>query len=437
MAHNPRPGTRRGGGVAVIYRETIRYKPFSTTSFTTFEHIDLTLSHVSSHLRVIVIYRPPATSFADFINDFASLLELVILSPGRLVILGDFNIHVDHDQDKHRQKFLDTLDSFNLNQHVSEATHTSGHILDLVITRSSDDFINVFVDQPQLSDHHSICFRLNLSKPPLPTKILHYRKIKSIDREEFISDLKTSHFMRQEYNDVNELTNAYNETLSNLLDRHAPLKSKTVTIHPTSPWYTPEIHEAKKIKRKAERTWRRTRLTVHREIFITERNNVNKHISKSKQDFYSNTIKESSNIQRDLYTCVNTLFNKNVPSKLPDSENDDDLCQSMVKFFSEKVEKIENLLKEVQSNTTLNCCSDTFLPETVKNKEKSTLQSFHPVTEEDIRKHITSSASKSCIIDPIPTYLIKECLHTLLPIVTSIINCDTTSEKRHARSKQS
>jgi hypothetical protein len=114
LAHNSRPGTRRGGGVAVIYRETLRYKPFSTTSFTTFEHIDLTLSHGSSHLRVIVIDRPPATSFADFINDFASLLELVILSPGRLVILGDFNIHVDKDQDSHRKQFLDTLDSFKL-----------------------------------------------------------------------------------------------------------------------------------------------------------------------------------------------------------------------------------------------------------------------------------------------------------------------------------
>ena len=425
LVHKPRPGDRRGGGVGILYRNTFRFIQLNAANYPSFEHTDQTLSIGSCVLRVIVIYKPPSTSFVDFINDFSSLLEHVLLSPGRLLILGDFNIHVDNYQNTHQKAFLDILDSFNLVQHVKESTHTSGHILDLVITRCNEDVTNIYVDQPQISDHSSVCFQLSFSKPPLPTKLLHYRKIKSINREEFNKDIKASDLLKKDFNDVNDLTNAYNNTLSNLLDKHAPLKSKIVTIHPTSPWYTPEIHEAKKVKRKAERIWRRTKLTVHRDIFITERNKVNKLIIKSKKDYYANTLNESSNIQRDLYKCVNTLLNKNAPSKLPDSENNTDLCNSIVTFFSNKIKKIENQLKEVQSKRYSNI--DTCFVQSSSVNENSILRSFYPVSEEKIRKLISSSASKSCILDPIPTYLLKECLDTLLPIITRIINLSLQS----------
>ena len=58
------------------------------------------------------------------------------------------------------------------------------------------------------------------------------------------------------------------------------VKTKIVTNQPTSPWYTPDVHESKKLKRKDERKWRTTRLAVHREIYITQRNNVSKLIEK-------------------------------------------------------------------------------------------------------------------------------------------------------------
>jgi len=90
----------------------------------------------------------------------------------------------------------------------------------------------------------------------------------------------------------------------------------------------------------------------------------------------------------------------------------------MVTFSSDKVKKIENILRDVQSKTTSNSDPIVF-PDSELN---ATFRSFHCVSEDDVRKLITSSASKSCILDPIPTYLLKECLDTLLPIITRIIN---------------
>lgn len=70
----------------------------------------------------------------SFLNEFSSYMESIILSKDHLLILGDFNIHVDVPTDAYTVKFMDLLESVGLEQHVRGPTHTHGHILDLVIT---------------------------------------------------------------------------------------------------------------------------------------------------------------------------------------------------------------------------------------------------------------------------------------------------------------
>ena len=50
------------------------------------------------------------------------------------------------------------------------------------------------------------------------------------------------------------------------------------------------------------------------------------------------------------------------------------------------------------------------------------LQNFHPATIDEIRTLIKTSPSKSCPLDPIPTFPLKDCLEELLPVITTIIN---------------
>ena len=54
---------------------------------------------------------------------------------------GDFNLHLHDLRDIDIKKFTDLLETFSLSQHVSGPTHLSGHTLDLIITRSSDDIV--------------------------------------------------------------------------------------------------------------------------------------------------------------------------------------------------------------------------------------------------------------------------------------------------------
>ena len=66
------------------------------------------------------------------------------------------------------QKFLDLLDSFDLQQHVKQPTHRDGHTLDLSITRKSETLVE---DEPTvdlfISDHAAVLTRLGLSRPGL------------------------------------------------------------------------------------------------------------------------------------------------------------------------------------------------------------------------------------------------------------------------------
>ena len=57
-----------------------------------------------------------------------------------------------------------------------------------------------------------------------------------------------------------------------------------------------------------------------------------------------------------------------------------------------------------------------------KKTEIRSKLSFERATEDEIKKLILSSSSKSCDLDPIPTNVLKYCLDILVTPITDIIN---------------
>ena len=47
---------------------------------------------------------------------------------------------------------------------------------------------------------------------------------------------------------------------------------------------------------------------------------------------------------------------------------------------------------------------------------------FRPLSEGDVRKLIERFPEKTCILDPMPTSLVINCIDVLLPVITKIIN---------------
>lgn len=90
-------------------------------------------------IRLIIIYHPPSPPpLITFYDEFSVLLGELAVASGELLIVGDFSIHVNNSSsDSSATHFWDLLVSFDLKQWVTLPTHTSGHTLDLTITRKS------------------------------------------------------------------------------------------------------------------------------------------------------------------------------------------------------------------------------------------------------------------------------------------------------------
>ena len=143
-------------------------------------------------MRLAAIYRPsPSTNngftVKQFLDEFSTFLEGFVLTPGKLLPSGDFNFHVDNLGDYNTRCFLDVLELFDLKQHISGATHNRGHTLDLVISRAHESgLISAFhVEDPCISDHFAVHCSLPLAKPPLERREISYRKIHTINYDQF------------------------------------------------------------------------------------------------------------------------------------------------------------------------------------------------------------------------------------------------------------
>ena len=104
-----------------------------------------------------------------------------------------------------------------------------GNILELIITRSSD---NIIKGTPSLdsflSDHCSALCCLNVTKALATVKHIIFRKLKSLDLVAFKNDIASSDLCNIASNDCNEVAELYNNWMRFILDRHAPMTSKRV-----------------------------------------------------------------------------------------------------------------------------------------------------------------------------------------------------------------
>ena len=155
--------------------------------------------------------------------DSVSLLEDIDSNNGDVSITGDFNIHMDNQQCSDTKHFIQILDDFGLISHGCGHTHIGGHTLDLVITRKGTDLVKRVHADDIISDHLMVCFTMSLRKNKKDNKTAKKsRSLKDFNIDEFNLDLKGSEICTSPADDLDDLVTQFDETLSLLLDKHAP-----------------------------------------------------------------------------------------------------------------------------------------------------------------------------------------------------------------------
>ena len=77
------------------------------------------------------------------------------------------------------------------------------------------------------------------------------QRLRAIDMYKFSSDLEDSVLIRSPLNDDLSLAfDQFNSTLQSMIDNHAPIIRRSVTLRPYAPWFTDKIKVAKRKRRK-------------------------------------------------------------------------------------------------------------------------------------------------------------------------------------------
>ena len=202
---------------------------------------------------------------------------------------------------------------------------------------------------------------------------------------------------------MDKFAEQYQETLSRILENHAPKVTIRVRQRALKPWYSSDIAKAKLDRRRLERRWRRSKLEVDRQLFVEARNNVSRLLLDAKTSFYSARIHELNGNQKALFREMNHLLHKSTETPLPPHDSPEVLANQFAVYFSEKIEKIR---------LELQCC--IVQPSTTSSTQSSSvrniceLSSFDNVPIKTVSDLIASAPSKTCALDPIPTRTIMK-----------------------------
>jgi len=97
------------------------------------------------------------------------------------------------------------------------------------------------------SDHSLIVGHIEL---PLPhrydTVMRRTRCWRSFNIDAYMQDVSASSLVQSPPSDVDELFDAYNSTLLSLLDRHAPVRLRPVSVRQSEPWLDADCRAAKR-----------------------------------------------------------------------------------------------------------------------------------------------------------------------------------------------
>jgi hypothetical protein len=349
-----------------------------------------------------------------FFSDFSTLLERVNNVPGRVLLAGDYNIHMDDEADRDAITMTNMLTSAGLKQHVSTPTHKKGHILDLLITRDTEDIIsNVTVERDLLavSDHAATMCNLDITRPEPVRHKTSFRKLRQMDIDQFKRDINSSPLITNPSRDLRSLVEQYDRVLSELLDKHAPIVTRSITLRPHAPWYDDMLRERKRAKRRLERKWISSGLEVHKQMYHEECQQYKSALDKAKTDYHKAQISDCE--QGKLFRVINKMSAAKPMKVLPSHESANDLASDFSKFFHEKIRKVKDELDHFSDTTN-------FAHDVKRNVPQ--LCEFQEMSQEAVCKIIMNSKSKSCPLDPIPSSLLKRCLHELSPVMSDIVN---------------
>ena len=264
---------------------------------------------------LVCIYRQQEISCNVFCEELELFMEGNFEKADVMLLVGDFNVWVDVDDNADAKKLLTEMFAHGLSQLVEEPTHISGHTLDHVYVNlhQIDLHVNVLNDRLGISpDHYPVIVELPAISSKSNNDTRFFRKLKDMNMELFKNEFKEV-CSGIDFSLNNNFTLCYNNYVQNaqkIFNKHAPLVAQKAKKQCSPPWADAEFKKCRAKRRKLEKQWRRTKTEESRNEYIEQRK-VCAELSIVKQwAFYSNKVEESASNQHSLFKIVDDMLDR-------------------------------------------------------------------------------------------------------------------------------
>ena len=414
--------------MAAIFHSNLSINQRPKPLYNSFESLSVSLTHLNwktqKPVLLVVVYRPPAP-YSEFLSEFSEFLADLVLSSDKVIIVGDFNIHVDDENDSLNSAFSALLDSVGFSQNVNKPTHCFNHTLDLVLTYGIEiEHLIVFQQNSALSDHFLITFEFTIMDYGASTKKFHYSRCLSDTAVTKFKEMIPSLFTSMPYantiennsssvssTQVDNLVDGTAALLRTSIDTVAPLKKKAINYNKIAPWFNEQLRILKQSSRRLERQWRSTHSekfhAAWKDSFIAYK----KAIRRARTAYYSSLIEKNKNNPRFLFSTVARLTKSH--SSVEPCVPLDLSSEDFMTFFTNKVLNIRQKI--------MNMSLSAATPDTSIGPD-SYLDCFSAVNLPELISIVNSSKPTTCLLDPIPTRLFKDIFPLISTAVLNIIN---------------
>ena len=269
-----------GGGIVVYIRKSLPSYRLKTKT-KEMEAILVDFQVGQQHFSLLCGYKPPSVNNNTFTDEMYTLLDAAISNRPNMICLGDLNCDILHplENGKEGRAWLDICDIYDLQNLITAPTRisrTKQSCIDIIATNVPAFELQSGVLEPGLSDHKLVYTILNRKALKPTTIFTKARCFKSFNDEAFNKDLECVPFnVAYVFDDVDDICWAWEKMYTNVLDDHAPIKSKRCrNAAGKSKFITPEIKKAMCKRNALKRKFNTTRSADDWEAYRSQRNYV-------------------------------------------------------------------------------------------------------------------------------------------------------------------
>ena len=404
------------GGVAIYIKSCIAAK-YIPLKYKELEPEMLCIEADINRTKVLigVLYKAPKSKYWVFDN---VLEELAFLTTkyDHNILMGDLNINqLQNNSAAYRYLHNSFLNPLQLTQLVTKPTRITDKtttLLDLMmVTLPQNVKVSNVTDIPGISDHCFIYMAYNINRKKYKPQYITRRDFRNFSDENFRKDMETApwgNIYAPDEHEVDKQVSILENIYTDIIEKHAPMRTIKVRKPIPTPWITDEIIEAMDQRDKYKCKFNRYRDLRIFETYKMLKNRVNYLVRRAKVKYFrervNSKIKQAKAFHLALKDCLVVDSKKSFMEEM--TLNPDKLNTCFTAYNNADVD-INMIEEEITKITRTTCPFSLFLRE---------------VSELEVMKIVKSLKSNSAGIDGINTLFLKKSITYSIHALTEIIN---------------